>query len=91
MDWKRHEINIYDKILHWFEVIGTVLKDSAILPENVYNIDETGVMLCMLNSVEVLVSKDDRRGLVVALAGEQKKLHLVDGSYLFVNLCRSLK
>jgi hypothetical protein len=61
MDWKRHEINIYDKILHWFEVIGTVLKDSAILPENVYNMDETGVMLCMLNSVKVLVSKDDRR------------------------------
>ena len=61
MDWKRHEINIYDKILHWFEVIGTVLKDSTILPENVYNMDETGVMLCMLNSVKVLVSKDDRR------------------------------
>ncbi|CAG8974028.1 hypothetical protein HYALB_00008577 [Hymenoscyphus albidus] len=61
MDWKRHKINIYDKILHWFEVIGTVLKDPAILLENVYNIDETGVMLCMLNSVKVLVSKDDRR------------------------------
>jgi len=38
-----------------------VLKDSAILPENVYNIDETGVMLCMLNSIKVLISKDDRR------------------------------
>lgn len=37
------------------------MKDSAILPENVYNMDETGVMLCMLNSVKVLVSKDDRR------------------------------
>jgi DDE superfamily endonuclease len=61
MDWNRHEKNIYDKIIHWFEVIGKVLKDSAILPENVYNMDETGVMLCMLNSVKVLVSKDDRR------------------------------
>ena len=29
------------------------------LPENVYNMDETGVMLCMLNSVKVLVGKDD--------------------------------
>ncbi len=52
---------MYDKILHWFEVIRTVLKDLAILPENIYNIDKTGVMLCMLNSVKVLVSKDDRR------------------------------
>jgi hypothetical protein len=61
MDWKRHEINIYDKIIYWFKVIGKVLKDSAILPENIYNMDETGVILCMLNSVKVLVSKDDRR------------------------------
>jgi hypothetical protein len=61
MDWKRHEINIYDKILYWFEIIGTVVKDSAVLPENVYNMDKTGVMLCMLNSIKVLVSKDDRR------------------------------
>jgi hypothetical protein len=44
IDWKRHENNIYDKITHWFEVIGKVLQDPAILPENVYNMDETGVM-----------------------------------------------
>jgi hypothetical protein len=59
MDWKRHENNIYHKIIHWFEVIGKVLQDPAILPENVYNMDETGVMLCMLGSVKVLLSKDD--------------------------------
>ncbi len=29
--------------------------------ENVYNIDETGVMLCKLGSVKVLVRKDDPR------------------------------
>jgi hypothetical protein len=61
MDWKRHEINIYDKIIDWFEVIGKVLNDSAILPQNVYNMDETGVMLSMLGSVKVLVGKDDWR------------------------------
>jgi hypothetical protein len=61
MDWKRHENNIYKKILYWFEVIEKVLKDPAILAENVYNMDETGVMLCMLGSVKVLVSKDDLR------------------------------
>jgi hypothetical protein len=51
MAWERHENNIYDKIIYWFEVIGEVLQDPAILPENVYNMDETGVMLCMLGSI----------------------------------------
>ncbi|PQE27728.1 pogo transposable element protein [Rutstroemia sp. NJR-2017a BVV2] len=45
LDWKRHESNIDDKIIHWFEVIEQVLKDQAILPENIYNMDKTGVML----------------------------------------------
>lgn len=61
MPWERHENNIYDKITHWFEVIGKVLQGPAIRPENVYNMDETGVMLCMLGSVKVLVGKDDLR------------------------------
>ena len=61
MAWERHENNIYNKIIHWFEVIREVLQDPAILPENVYNMDETGVMLCMLGSIQVLVSKDDPR------------------------------
>jgi hypothetical protein len=46
---------------HWFEVIGRVLRDPTILAENVYNMDETGVMLLMLSSVKVLVGKDDTR------------------------------
>jgi hypothetical protein len=50
IDWKQHENNIYDKITHWFEVIGKVLQDPAIVLENVYNMDETGVMLCMKTS-----------------------------------------
>lgn len=29
MAWERHENNIYDKITHWFEVIGKVLQDPA--------------------------------------------------------------
>ena len=61
MDWNRHDRNIYEKITHWFEVIGKQLQDEAILPENVYNMDETGVMLSMLSSVKVLVGKDDLR------------------------------
>lgn len=45
LDWERHDKNIYPKITHWFEVIGEVLKDPDIKPENVWNMDETGVML----------------------------------------------
>jgi hypothetical protein len=38
-----------------------VLQDPAVLAENVYNMDETGVILSMLSSVKVLVSKNDMR------------------------------
>jgi hypothetical protein len=61
LDWNRHETNIVGKMTHWFEVIGRVLRDPTILAENVYNMDETGVMLSMLGSVKVLVGKDDKR------------------------------
>jgi hypothetical protein len=59
--WNRHDNNIYDKIAHWFEVIGKELQDPVIVPENIYNMDETGIMLSMLGSVKVLVGKDDAR------------------------------
>jgi hypothetical protein len=59
LDWNRY--NIYDKVVNWFDVIGKVLQDQPILPENVYNMDETGVMLSMLGSVKVLVGKDNLR------------------------------
>ena len=61
LDWNRHEKNTYWKISHWFEVIGRLLRDPAILAENVYNMDETGVMLSMLGSAKVLVGKNDMR------------------------------
>ena len=62
LDWNRHEKNTYKKITHWFEVIGKVLRDPSILAKNVYNMDESGVMLSMPGSVKVLVGKDDIRG-----------------------------
>jgi hypothetical protein len=61
IDWKRHEHNIYDKIIRWFEIIKEVLEDPTVLPENTYNMDETGVMLSMLNSIKVLVRREDPR------------------------------
>jgi hypothetical protein len=61
IDGKRHENNVYGKIVEWFGIIGQVLQGPAVLPENVYNMDETGIMLSMLSSFKVLVGKDDRR------------------------------
>jgi hypothetical protein len=43
-------------------VIGQVLQDPSVLPGNVYNMDETGVMLSMLSSAEVLVRKNEQQG-----------------------------
>ena len=49
------------KIAHWFKVIERVIQDPAILPENVYNMDKTKIMLSILGSVKVLVGKDNPR------------------------------
>lgn len=53
VDWNCHDNNIHDKITHWFEVIGKGLQDPVILPNNVYNIEGTGVILSLLGSVKV--------------------------------------
>ena len=42
-------------------MIEQVFKDPAILPQNVYNMNETGVMLYILGSIKVLLSSDDLR------------------------------
>jgi hypothetical protein len=61
VDWNRHDNSIYDKVIHWFDVIGKVFQDPDIRSENVFNMDEIGVMLSMLCSVKVLVGKNDSR------------------------------
>jgi hypothetical protein len=59
--WRYIDTNIHDKVTFWFEIIGKQLHDPLIHPENVYNMDETGVLLSMLGCVKVLVDKDDPR------------------------------
>lgn len=59
MDWARHDI--YDKVVGWFTLIGKELSNPAVLQENVYNMDEIGVLLNVLNSLKVLVSSKDLR------------------------------
>lgn len=41
-------------------MIEPELRAADVEPENIYNMDETGVMLSMLNSVTVLLGKDDK-------------------------------
>ena len=40
-------------------MIGKELKNLALKPRNVYNMDETGVLLAVPNSLKVLISSDD--------------------------------
>jgi hypothetical protein len=42
-------------------VLDEVLSERDVLTENIYNMDETGVMLGKLYSVKVLVSRDDMK------------------------------
>jgi hypothetical protein len=42
-------------------VIKEILIDLNILPENIYNINKTGVILSILGSVKVLISKNNLR------------------------------
>jgi hypothetical protein len=68
IDWKRHDHHIHDKVVDWFQVIAPQLRQPAILAENVYNIDETGVLLWVLGSLKVLVGRDElskQRGAAV--------------------------
>jgi len=59
LDWARHDI--YDKVAHWFTLMDRVLHDSAVLPENVYNMDETGNLLSNLTSRKYVLHAADRR------------------------------
>jgi hypothetical protein len=52
MPWDRHDHTIYSKVNEWFSIIGKQLVDPAIRAENVYNMDETGVLLGKLGSPE---------------------------------------
>jgi hypothetical protein len=59
LDLNRYDI--YEKIEYWFAMIGKELRKPDIKPENVWNMDETSVMLLMLSCVKVLVSKDEQQ------------------------------
>ena len=59
LDWARHEI--YEKVVRWFELAGRELSAPGVVPENIYNMDETGVLLSVMGSLRVLVSSKELR------------------------------
>ena len=61
VDWKRYDSCILDKITDWFTIIPKELHVPMVLRENVYNMDETGVLLNAPTSINVLVATDDLR------------------------------
>lgn len=61
IDWQRHEKNIRAKVENWFEVMSKQLSERGVLQENVYNMDETGVLLSDLTTTKVLVCRNDAR------------------------------
>jgi hypothetical protein len=59
IDWDRHDRYIYNKAIDWFAVIGKELASPVVLPENTYNMDETGVLLIILNSLKALIGRHE--------------------------------
>ena len=57
LDWRRHEKSIYNKVVKWFDIMRAQLEDADVLQENIYNMDETGVLL-VLGSSKYLVSAE---------------------------------
>lgn len=57
LEWERRDHRIYDKVVDWFAVIRNELASLVILAENAYNVDEIGVLLSVLHSPRVRVSK----------------------------------
>jgi hypothetical protein len=70
-------------------VIKDILQDLAILTENIYNINKTRVMLFMLSSIKVLISKYNKRDykgarvkriiiiIIESISGNNKYLNLI--------------
>jgi hypothetical protein len=52
--------NIYEKTVNWFALMGRELHEAT-LPKNVYNMDETGILLSNLTSRKVLVNSYNLR------------------------------
>jgi hypothetical protein len=63
-EWRDRDIVLSAlEVFSQFTVIGRELHDPAILAENVYNTDETGILLSLQTSRKYVVHKDDLRNV----------------------------
>lgn len=72
LNWDRHEKNTHKKITHWSEVIEEVSYNPSVLPKNIYDIDEAGVMLSMPGSVKFVVNKTIYETIEARESNEQR-------------------
>lgn len=61
IDSNRVDGQLEGKIRDWFSVIAKQLDNPSIVPKNVYNMDETRLLLSVLNSHRALVGSHDSR------------------------------
>lgn len=54
IDWQRPETTIRPKTVRWFQIMATKLSER-----DVYNLDETDILLSDLNTVKLLVARGD--------------------------------
>jgi hypothetical protein len=59
MDWDKHDRYTYNKAIDSFAVIGKELASPVVLAENAYSVDETGILLSVLNSLKVLAGRHE--------------------------------
>ena len=58
LDRRRHEKNIYNKVVNWFDLMQPELEAADVIQENVYIMDETGVLISVLGTSKYLVSAE---------------------------------
>jgi Tc5 transposase DNA-binding domain len=60
IDLRRHGPHMHDKVREWSDVIGQELRSAGVCADNIYNMDETGVILSAPKSEKVLMRRDER-------------------------------
>ncbi len=58
MNTLRAQGSTYERLLEWFQIASDVFKPDEIKAYNIYNMEETGVMLGMLRTVKQVVATD---------------------------------
>jgi hypothetical protein len=57
-DWRRHDKNVYARIVNRFDLTREQLEEAGVLQENLYNMDEKRVSLSLIGSSTYLVSAE---------------------------------